>query len=84
MTELPDSLFSNQPAPIVENASGAIDYSNDEAKEGRSMIAADSSNYEQRTSFKVCGLEEVDILIGDKPPEPALYEALITSNVGIL
>jgi DeoR/GlpR family transcriptional regulator of sugar metabolism len=72
--------------------SGAMDYSNDEAQVGRSMIAAaskltivaDSSKYEQRAAFKVCDLEEVDNLIGDKFPEPALYDALIANNVGIL
>lgn len=71
---------------------GAMDYSNDEAQVGRSMIAvasrltvvADSSKYEQRAAFKVCDLEEIDNLIVDKFPDPALYNALIANNVGIL
>jgi DeoR/GlpR family transcriptional regulator of sugar metabolism len=71
---------------------GAMDYSNDEAQVGRSMIeaasrltiVADSSKYEHRAAFKVCDLEEINNLIVDKFPEPALYNALIENKVGIL
>lgn len=87
MTELPKSLFTNQPDPIVENAVDRV--IDDCARQGqqpviRLTVVADSSKFERRAAFKVCDLEEIDNLVGDKFPGPALNDALIKNKVGIL
>lgn len=73
-------------------AEGASDFSFDEAQVARAMIArakktalvADGSKFDQSAPFRVCALEEVDLLITDAPPGAALSAALDAAKVRVL
>jgi DeoR family glycerol-3-phosphate regulon repressor len=74
------------------DASGIMDYSLDEAGVARAMIAqartltvvADSSKLGRTALFTVCRLGDVDRLVVDRAPAPALAEALRAADVEVL
>lgn len=68
---------------------GVMDSSFDEARVARAMMArsrhvvlvADATKFERMAAFRVCDLDEVDILISDQAPGPGLAKALQVAGV---
>ncbi|GLQ05392.1 DeoR/GlpR family DNA-binding transcription regulator [Sneathiella chinensis] len=71
---------------------GAADFSESEAQVARAMIdaaeqvtvVADSSKLNHRSTFHVCGLDQIDRLILDKTPDPAFLDALNAAGVTVI
>jgi len=71
---------------------GVMDFSNQEAQVARAMIGAsaqvvilaDHSKLNRATSFKVCDLSDVDLLVSDKAPTDALKKTLLNAEVEVL
>jgi DeoR family glycerol-3-phosphate regulon repressor len=70
----------------------ATDFSAEEAEVARAMIeaaesvtiVADSSKFDRRTTFKVCGLDQIDRLVVEKEPDAKLRNALDASKVEVI
>jgi DeoR family glycerol-3-phosphate regulon repressor len=68
---------------------GAMDADIAEAQIARAMIAraenvivlATASKLGRRAAFRVCGLEEIDVLVTEAPPEATMAEALNAAGV---
>lgn len=77
-------------AAIDEDA-GVMDADFDEAQIAREMIGrarqtvvvADASKFARRAAFRVCALDEIDILITDQPPEPHIVMAIERAGVDL-
>jgi len=74
------------------DANGASDFSEGEASVARAMIGAashvtvvaDCSKLNRRSTYQVCGLDQIDTLILDQEPDAELREVLQSANVEIL
>jgi DeoR family transcriptional regulator, glycerol-3-phosphate regulon repressor len=74
------------------NTRGAMDFQLDEAQIARAMVAqanavtviADSSKLGRDALFQVCPLEDIDRLVVDRAPEPALAAALAAARVEVI
>lgn len=70
---------------------GVMDANFEEAQVARAMIGlarrlvivADASKFGRTAAFKVCDLDEIDMLISDQKPGPELYSALARGGVEI-
>ena len=68
----------------IDGAHGCMDYHLDEARlaramidgAGRVMVVADAAKFEARAAVPVCRLNELDLLVTDRPPLPRLAAAL--------
>jgi len=73
------------------NETGAFDYSQDEALIARAMmtaakrviVVADSSKLGKTSTFQVCPLERIDMLVLDKPPPQGMQAALQAASVAV-
>lgn len=71
---------------------GASDFSEEEAQVARAMIeasehvtvVADTTKLNKRSTFHVCGLEQIDRLILENAPDKRLQEALDAAGVEVL
>lgn len=45
------------------------------------VLVADATKFERMAAFRVCDLDEVDILISDQAPGPGLAKALQVAGV---
>lgn len=74
------------------NETGGMDFSVDEAQVARAMIAAadelivvaDSSKFNQRAPFRVCGLDQIATLVTNTPVPESLAEKAAAAGVGIV
>jgi DeoR family glycerol-3-phosphate regulon repressor len=89
------SQFNPRDAVLTVGAidsSGAMDYELQEAEIARAMIAqakritilADATKLNRTALFRVCTLEQLDRLIVNELPDPALSEALRIAGVEVL
>ncbi|WP_116133522.1 DeoR/GlpR family DNA-binding transcription regulator [Tropicimonas sp. IMCC34043] len=70
---------------------GAMDSNVAEAEIARAMIAraqnvivlATASKFGRRAAFRVCGFDEIDVLVTERPPEASLADALGEAGVTI-
>lgn len=75
----------------LDGSVGAMDSNFDEAQVARAMIdnarhvfvVASAGKFDRKAAFKVCPLEEIDALVADIQPSPALSAALSGANVEI-
>lgn len=76
----------------LDAAAGAMDASIEESYVARAMIecsrslfiVADASKFDRKAAFGVCRLDEIDVLVSDRRPAPALSAALGRADVEIL
>lgn len=75
----------------IDARAGVMDANFDEAQMARAMIGrsrnvivvADATKFDRRAAFQVCALSDVDLLVTDTPPAPALATSLRTAEVTI-
>ena len=73
------------------SVAGLFDYSLEDSEIKRALIEhssrvialVDHTKFDCRSMAKVCGLEDIDILISDAPPSGALADALSAANVTV-
>ena len=74
------------------SGAGAMDFALEEAEVARAMIArarsltvvADHSKFGREALFQVCPLAEIDRLVSDRDPPPALRHSLVEAGVQII
>lgn len=78
-------------AAAVDASSGVMDSSFEEAQVARAMIrrarhvivAAHAAKFDRAAAFRVCPLEEVDLLVSEAAPGPELAVALLSASVEV-
>lgn len=73
----------------IDAGVGAMDSSFDEARVAREMInrsrqvflVADATKFDRMAAFRVCGLDEIDVILSDRALSPAMTAALDAAGV---
>jgi len=76
----------------LDATAGATDASVEEAHIARAMIehasslylVADATKFQRRAAYRICQLDDIDVLVSDRRPDPELHAALESADVELL